>query len=247
MNAPIQVALLRRAAEPRRAVQKVLSFAGFRASTFEAGADLIQSFSNMPYDLLLIDQEPSDIPAADVIRAVRGKCSRDIPIMMLSENDSEDGLIEALDAGADDFVAGPLSERALMARIAALRRRAGGGQTSRGIGLRAGDYELNSIGRFATLRGKRIAMTPKEFDLAVLLFANVGRVLANKRIEYTIWGHELPPLSRALAGLVSRMRRTLDLCPSNGVTISVAYAKGYRLDVLDDATVTLLSEQAQPN
>ncbi|MNN10119.1 hypothetical protein D3C81_1230330 [compost metagenome] len=48
-----------------------------------------------------------------------------------------------------------------------------------------------------------------------------------------IWGHDLPPLSRALAGLVSRMRRTLDLCPANGVTVNVVYAQGYRLDILD--------------
>lgn len=76
-------------------------------------------------------------------------------------------------------------------------------------------------------------MTPKEFDLATLLFANAGRILASKRIEHMIWGHDLPPLSRALAGLVSRMRRTLDLCPANGVTVNVVYAQGYRLDILD--------------
>ena len=67
-------------------------------------------------------------------------------------------------------------------------------------------------------------------DDPTLMFANAGRILASRRIEHTIWGHDLPPYSRALAGLVSRMRRTLNLCAENGVTVSVVYAQGYRLD-----------------
>ncbi len=93
-----------------------------------------------------------------------------------------------------------------------------------GLVARAGPYQLNSVGRFATLHGERITLTPKEFDLAMLLFSNAGRVLANRRIEQAIWHHELPPLSRALAGLMSRLRKTLRLCPENGISITVVYA-----------------------
>ncbi len=247
MNTPIQVAWLSRRGRPSPAIQTLLSLPRFQTRVFSLGADLIHHIGGAHVDLLLIDQEPADVRTVDVIRAVRGVCSHNVPIMILSDAQSEDGLIDAFDAGADDFVFGCPSEGALLARISALHRRATSGtRASPSLGLRVGDYELNSVGRFATLRGKRIALTPKEFDLAVLLFANVGRVVANKEIEHIIWGQDLPALSRALAGLVSRMRRTLDLRPSNGVTIRVVYAKGYRLDVLDNRTTMLLADQNAP-
>ncbi|MNT39613.1 Transcriptional regulatory protein QseB [compost metagenome] len=169
-----------------------------------------------------------------MIRAVRSARSRDVPIMMLGSDSCEDRLVDALDAGADDYMCRPLSHRVLLARIAALRRRVTGERLRQGLVVRAGPYQLNSVGRFATLRDERIELTPKEFDLAMLLFSNVGRVLPNSRIEQTVWRHELPPLSRALAGLISRLRKTLRLGMENGVTITVVYAHGYRLDVLEE-------------
>ncbi|WP_349605968.1 winged helix-turn-helix domain-containing protein [Cupriavidus sp. DF5525] len=81
----------------------------------------------------------------------------------------------------------PLSPRVLMARIAALRRRVTGERLRQGLVVRAGAYQLNGVGRFATLHDERISLTPKEFDLAMLLFSNVGRVLPNSRLEQTVW------------------------------------------------------------
>jgi len=229
------VALLSSGSTRPQAIEALLSVAGFRCCVFHAGRDLIHGISHDTYDMLLIDRELPDIPAIDVIRAVRAARARDVPIMMLSEVSNDDALVEALDAGADDYLVQPMSERVLLARIAALRRRVMTTSGRIGLSVRAGPYELNSAGRYALLRGKRIAMTPKEFDLATLMFANAGCMLSNNRIERVVWGRELSPLSRALAQLVSRMRRTLALGPENGVTVSVVYAQGYRLDVLDSA------------
>ncbi|CAG9167344.1 response regulator transcription factor [Cupriavidus pampae] len=229
------VALLSSGSTRPQTIEALLSVAGFRCCVFHAGRDLIHGISHDTYDMLLIDRELPDIPAIDVIRAVRAARARDVPIVMLSEVSNDDALVEALDAGADDYLVQPMSERVLLARIAALRRRVMTTSGRIGLSVRAGPYELNSAGRYALLRGKRIAMTPKEFDLATLMFANAGCMLSNNRIERVVWGRELSPLSRALAQLVSRMRRTLALGPENGVTVSVVYAQGYRLDVLDNA------------
>lgn len=230
----MNIALLMGKSPQLQAVSELLARAGFRYNIFEAGRDLIHSVTQVPYDMLLIGDELPDIPAIDVVRAVRGARSRDVPIMMLATDASEDRLVDALDAGADDYVCRPLSPRVLMARIAALRRRVTGERLRQGLVVRVGAYQLNGVGRFATLRDERIALTPKEFDLAMLLFSNVGRVLPNSLIEQTVWRQELPPLSRALAGLISRLRKTLRLGIENGVTITVVYAHGYRLDVLDE-------------
>ncbi|MGO4764279.1 response regulator transcription factor [Cupriavidus sp. 2KB_3] len=234
MSVSTNIALLASRAARLHPIQDLLSLAGFQCTLFLAGRDLIHGLSHDSYDMLLVDRDLHDISAIDVIRAVRAVRARDMPIIMIGgQHNNDNDLVEALDAGADDYVLEALSNRVLLARISALRRRMCGARFRNNLPMRAGPYELNSPGRFAMLNGRRIAMTPKEFDLATLLFANVGRILASKRIEHMIWGHDLPPLSRALAGLVSRMRRTLDLCPANGVTVNVVYAQGYRLDILD--------------
>lgn len=235
MNAQSNIALLASRNSPLHPMQELLSIAGFQCNVFQAGRDLIHGLGHDSYDMLLIDRDLPDISAIDVIRAVRAVRFRDVPIVMFSGESSDDDMVEALDAGADDYIVRPLNARVLLARIAALRRRMAGTRLNASMPLRAGPYELNNPGRFAMLNGQRIPMTPKEFDLAMLMFANAGRILATQRIENTIWGHTLPHSSRALAGLVSRMRRTLDLCAENGVTITVVYAQGYRLDILDSA------------
>lgn len=234
MPPSIHIALLMGKSPQLHCVPELLARSGIRCKVFEAGRDLIQSVTQGPYDMLLIDDDLPDIPAIEVVRAVRGARSRDVPIMMLASDSSEDSLVDALDAGADDYVCRPLSSRVLMARIVALRRRVTGERLRQGLVVRAGAYQLNSAGRFATLRDERIALTPKEFDLAMLLFSNVGRVLPTSRIEQTVWRHELPPLSRALAGLISRLRKALRIGMENGVTITVVYVHGYRRDVLEE-------------
>lgn len=246
MNPQTNIALLASRASPLHPMRELLSIAGFQCSVFQAGRDLIHNLDHDKYDMLLIDRDLPDISAIDVIRAVRAVRNRDVPIVMFSGESNDDDMVEALDAGADDYVVRPLSARVLLARIAALRRRLAGTRLRANMPLRAGPYELNNPGRYATLNGERIPMTPKEFDLAMLMFANAGRILGSQRIENTIWGHDLPPSSRALAGLVSRMRRTLNLCAENGVTVTVVYAQGYRLDILDNAAREELTRRRVP-
>jgi len=241
MNVQTNIALLAGSASPLHPLQELLSVAGYQCNIFRSGRDLIHGLSHDSHDMLLIDRELPDISAIDVIRTVRAVRNRDMPIVVFANASNDDDMVEALDAGADDYVVRPLSARVLLARMAALRRRMNGTRLHTTMPLRAGPYELNNPGRYAVRNGERIPMTPKEFDLAMLMFANAGRILASRRIENTIWGHDLPPYSRALAGLVSRMRRTLNLCPENGVTVSVVYAQGYRLDILDHAARSELS------
>ncbi|GJG97851.1 response regulator transcription factor [Cupriavidus pauculus] len=247
MTARTNIALLASSNSPLHPMQDLLAIAGFQCSLFQAGRDLIHGLGHDSYDMLLIDRDLSDISAIDVVRAVRAVRNRDVPIVMFSNESDDDDMVEALDAGADDYIVRPLNARVLLARLAALRRRMAGTRLRANIPVRAGAYELNNPGRFATLHGQRIPMTPKEFDLAMLMFANAGRILATQRIENTIWGHALPASSRALAGLVSRMRRTLNLCADTGVTITVVYAQGYRLDVLDSAARAELTANRNPH
>lgn len=226
-----RVAVLAAPGSPLPQLARLLAGAGFDCLGFDTGWQVVNGSAGPAYDVLLIDHGLPDMPAIEVIRAVRAGLGRTLSIVLVSADCNEDDHVEALDAGADDYLGLPLSPRVLLARIAALRRRQLSPVLRPGGPVRAGRYELNSVGRYATLRGNMMRLTPKEFDLAHLLFLNAGRVLSNASIEQAVWGHPLPPLSRALAGLVSRMRRSLRLCEENGVSISVVYAQGYRLDV----------------
>ncbi|HBD39386.1 MAG TPA: DNA-binding response regulator, partial [Cupriavidus sp.] len=120
---------------------------------------LIPGLGRDSYEMLLIDRELADISAIDVIRTVRAVRNRDVPIVIFASENNDDDLVEALDAGADDYVLRPLAARVLLARIAALRRRMSGTRLRGAIPLRAGPYELSNPGRYATLNGDRIPMT----------------------------------------------------------------------------------------
>ncbi len=232
MNASLNIALLTGQAARVQVLREMLLSAGFNCRIFDAGRELIRDVGRASYDLLLIDRTHTDMPSIDIVRMVRW--AWDMPIMVLADAGGEDELVEALEAGADDYITKPVNFRELQARILALSRRVACGRFRKGLVIEAGPYEIDCVTRHAILRGKRIPLTPKEFRLTVLLFSNAGRAVSIADIESAVWGHELQPLSRALAGLVSRMRRTLALGTANGVLVSVIYSHGYRLDVLGE-------------
>lgn len=216
-----------------RAIDALLTGSGFTCLPFDTGWAIVNSLGGAVFDVLLIDRKLPDLPAIEVIRAVRSRLGRGLSVILIAAENSEDDHVESLDAGADDYLVLPLKPRVLLARIAALRRRQQAPACPPGTPVCVGYYELDHVGRYVTLHGKALRVTPKEFDLAHLMFTNVGRVLSNTRIEHAVWGHALPPLSRALAGLVSRMRRSLRLGKENGVSVAVIYAQGYRLDAAE--------------
>lgn len=233
MSATLPVALLTSCASQAASLPTQLDDAGFACQTFRRSADLLHGLCHGPFSLLLVEATTQDWHAADVIRAIRNLRSRHLPILMLTDSADEERVLEAFLAGADDCVAWPQRPRELLARMRALSRRPAPGAPTRGGNLRVGPYTLHTQTQQVTRAdGKCIGLTTKEFELALLLFANAGEVLSGDRIEKAVWGRELPPLSRALSGLVSRLRRTLRLHEENGVLLSVVYARGYRLDVL---------------
>jgi DNA-binding response OmpR family regulator len=233
MTPPLQIALLS-SDDDAGPLPALLRSAGFGCARFASGQDLLGGAADGRFDLLLIGTPPADMPTLDVIRALRADGARPVPLILLSALLTEDEEVEALDAGADDYLPAHCSPRVLLARVAALQRRREAAFCLSDGAVRAGPYVLDPAGRFALLRGHVLTLTPREYDLTRLLFAHAGRVLATPCIEQAVWGRALPQGSRALAGLISRIRRSLGLRPENGVSISVVYGLGYRLDVHDD-------------
>jgi DNA-binding response OmpR family regulator len=226
----MKIALLADLSVQAKAMADSLSRAGVDCHTYHASRELIHGMDGSSYDVLLIDHELAGMPAVDAVRAVRGAWHSKVPVLVVSSRRDEESVVNTLQAGADDYMIRPLRSRELVARLHALQRRAAPGRPAAGPDIRVGAYILDCRSRQAAFRGQRLTLTPKEFELALLLFANVGRVLSHAHIEREIWGYPLPPMSRALASLVSRLRRTLQLSSRNGLVIAVIYAQGYLLD-----------------
>ncbi|MGO4329396.1 response regulator transcription factor [Cupriavidus sp. 2TAF22] len=228
----MKIALLADRSVQAEALSDSLSRAGMYCHTYHASRDLFQRIDHSGYDVLLIDHELADMPAVQAVRAVRAAWRGELPVMVLSDRRDEDSVVNTLQAGADDYMIRPLRARELVARLHALRRRTAARDPAPAPGpaVVIGPYTLDYLSHQVTFRGRRLQLTPKEFDLAALLFSGAGRVIPHAQVEHAIWGYGLPATSRALANLVSRLRRTLALHPGNGVVITVVYGQGYRLE-----------------
>lgn len=216
--------------ETATATAGLLQEAGHECLLCSSKSGLVNGICGSTADLLLIDARGIDMPCADLIRVIRSGWTHASPIIAMGGDNDERHVADALNAGADDYLAGAVRPLELLARVSAVCRRAGTSSRSAGSIVRAGPYELNCHGQFVNLESTRISLTQKEFELALLLFTNPGRVLSNTLIERTVWGFELDNRSRALAGLISRLRRTLRMGPKTGAAVTPVYSHGYRFD-----------------
>jgi DNA-binding response OmpR family regulator len=122
----------------------------------------------------------------------------------------------------------------MLARITALGRRAHP-PAERADLLEIGDYRLSLQSRTVDWRGERVDLTHKEFDLALYLFRNVGRLLSRGQILESVWGTSAELNTRTVDTHVSRIRNKLHLLPERGWKLSAIYQHGYRLERLEHA------------
>ena len=138
-------------------------------------------------------------------------------------------MVAGLDAGADDYLPKPLSKPVLAARINALIRRAYAQPVTPGIET-YDDIVFHEAAGSVARNGETIALTAKEYALALLLFRNLHRALSRTYILETVWGNEPNLNSRSLDMHVSRVRNKLELRPEQGFRLTPIYSYGYRLE-----------------
>ncbi|WP_420994752.1 response regulator transcription factor [Cupriavidus sp. 30B13] len=211
-------------------VAQLVTGAGFACHRYEERAGLMRDLRDHVFDMILVAGDLPDGSGAEVVRMIRCTFAFQTPVIVVSSRASHQEIMEAFAAGADDYCSA-LRPAELLARMVSHCRRHDSTRTTRQRLIHLGDYVLNIDRYTASLRGKDIRLTPKEFGLAWLLFSSPSQVLPRNHIETMVWGHVLPAMSRALAALIARLRRVLELRPVNGVTIASIHALGYRLDV----------------
>ncbi len=165
-----------------------------------------------------------------MLKWARQNLGWETPILVLTARDDEETVVQALGAGADDYVVKPAKPMELMARVAALGRRLRPGGVQM---LRLGAFEIDIQSQRLMLDGAAVPMTQKEFDLAVYLFQNPGKLLSRDHLLNKIWGISADVDTRTVDTHISRLRKKLGLDGGKGWKLVPVYGVGYRFERVD--------------
>jgi DNA-binding response OmpR family regulator len=211
-----------------------LQLAGHHAISFRQGADLLKALASESFDAVLLDWSVPDLSGVEALRHIRVELRSTIPVLFCTARSSEEDVVIALRAGADDYVVKPVRRLELLARLDAVTRRAQERQAPREL-LQVDVFRADLHARTILRDGRPLEVTAKDFDLAVLFLGNIGRLLSRRQICEKVWGTNTPIKSRTLDTHVSRIRSKLVLTPEHGWHLGAVYGCGYRLDQVDPA------------
>jgi two-component system response regulator RegX3 len=207
----------------------LLEGAGHKVHVFSRGKALLRDLRSETYEVILLDWGIPDVSGFDVLKAIRMQLSLRTPVIFLTHRDSESDVVEALQAGADDFLVKPPRERELLARVHAAGRRLHAGTPALRT-LKVGPFTLDLVAGTIERERLRFELTRREFEVAAVLFSNVGRVLSRGHIMEAVWGDDAGATTRTVDVHVSRVRKTLGLSSAIGVSLKAVYGYGYRLE-----------------
>jgi two-component system KDP operon response regulator KdpE len=212
----------------RRVMRTALSAEGYVVDDARTADEAIAKVHENKYDLVLLDINMPGLGGLDACRSIRSVS--EMAIIMLTVRNSERDRVEALDAGADDFVSKPFSTPELLARIrAALRRLPLPPEDSPPL-ITLGSIEINVLTRRVSVNGKDIRLTPKEFDLLHFLAANVNVPIPHAKILQTVWGPDYRGEVEYLRVFINRLRKKIEADPANPRILLTEPWVGYRFN-----------------
>lgn len=211
--------------------KQALEAMGHVCHTHTSGGELMRELRRQTYDLLIVDWHLPDTTGPDVVRWVRKNLGHPLPVLFVTHLQEERHIVEGLGSGADDFMVKPVRIGELRARVAALLRRAYP-ETATGV-LEFGRYRFVPETRSIEMDGKPVELKNREYDLALFLFQNMGRLLSRDHLKEIVWGQVADVMSRSLDTHISRLRTLLDLRPANGYMVTAVYGVGYRFEAVE--------------
>jgi two-component system KDP operon response regulator KdpE len=210
----------------RRVMRATLTDLGYTVIDAKTGEDALEMLRHDQPDLILLDLNMPGIGGLETCRAVRE--TSEVPIIILSVRNTEREKVQALDAGADDYVCKPFGIQELLARIrAALRRSPVAGESELNI-FRTEDLEIDFTARRVTAAGKSARLTPKEFDLLHMLVANPNKAIPHRKLLQSIWGPDYGDEVEYLRFFVNQLRKKIEPVPSKPKYLLTEPWVGYR-------------------
>lgn len=192
-------------AQITRVLRTALSAQGYDVRAANEPEEALRIFEDWAPDLMVTDLMMPGMTGVELCRAIRKKSK--MPILVLSVRDQERSKIEALDAGADDYVTKPFSVQELLARVRAHLRRAPERVTDAPVEI--GEFVVDVEAHSVLVRGKSIHLTPKEFDLLLLFSRNAGKVLTHRVLLTSVWGAQSAQQPEYLRVFIGQLRKKL--------------------------------------
>ena len=209
-----------------RVLRRSLTAYGYEVRTAADGDAALDTYNDFHPELIITDLQMPEMTGIELCRAVR-KMSQ-IPIIVLSVKGEEETKVAALDAGADDYITKPFGMDELLARIRANLRRTTGDSRVATL-IEKGDFSIDLGAHAAIVRGEKVHLTPKEFELLVFLLRNDGRVLTHKTILKAVWGENATEQTEYLRVFLGTLRKKIEIDPSEPRYILTEPWVGYRL------------------
>lgn len=212
------------------AMYPLFSNEGLQAISAEGQDDLEQLIAREPIHLLLTDIELSGRSGVETIRKIRSMSS--IPIIVLSQNGSENYKIAALNAGADDYITIPCNPLEVMARVKSqLRRYTQLANLCDNIEkiYRVDDLEIDDVKRKVTVAGKEVKLTPIEYKILKLMVQERGKVFSISQIYETIWHMQAIGADNTIAVHIRHIREKIESNPKEPRYIKVVWGTGYKV------------------
>jgi two-component system KDP operon response regulator KdpE len=212
----------------RRVLRTSLSAQGYNLRTAADGEAALETFGDWPPDLVITDLSMPNMGGLELCRKLRAHSQ--VPILVLSVRGEEQIKVEALDAGADDYITKPFSIAELLARIRAALRRAQASQTDEASSpiLQVGDFVIHLENRTVKIEGRDIHLTPKEYDLLVFLIRHPAKALTHRKLLAAIWGSNYVEQPEYLRVFIGQLRKKIEANPAEPKYILTEPWVGYR-------------------
>jgi two-component system, OmpR family, KDP operon response regulator KdpE len=210
----------------RRVMRTTLTSQGYAVVEAKSGEEALDRIRSARADLIVLDVNLPGISGLETCREIR--TSSDVPIIMLTVRNSERDKVQALDAGADDYVMKPFGVEELLARIRAALRRAAPGDAP--PAFVSDELSIDFERRALTVKGRPVKLTPKEFELLRQLVVNTGKSQTHRRLLQAVWGPDYGEETEYLRVFINQLRKKIEPDPQRPRYIHTEPWIGYRFD-----------------
>ena len=210
----------------RRVLRTTLTSQGYSVAEARTGDEALEEIRHERPDLILLDVNMPGRSGLETCSEIRS--TSDIPIIMLTVRNSERDKVQALDAGADDYVVKPFGVEELMARIRASLRRVTPAESI--PPFLSAELKIDFEKRTVLVKGQSVRLTPKEFDLLRQLVANQGKAIPHRRLLQAVWGPDYGEETEYLRVFINQLRKKIEPDPGNPRYIITEPWIGYRFE-----------------
>jgi two-component system, OmpR family, KDP operon response regulator KdpE len=227
VNPGLRVLLVDDEPSIRRALRVPLTEMGFIATEASRGEEALHLAQNQPFDVVLLDMNMPGIGGMKTLAKLRSIAPR-LPILMVTVVDGEEEKIEALEAGADDYVTKPFSIREVIARMRSAVRRSQAPERNEDAPISIGEIQVQPKRRLVTKAGQPIHLTRKEYDILFYLMTHAGRAVTYGKLLTSVWGPDYRQEIDYLRTFIRQLRKKIETDPSNPRYLLTDAYVGYR-------------------